>query len=149
MVHRPTDRRSPVQSVRNPWWPPFLLALVAAVAFWAWQQRTVLDEQPNQSSAPPAQRVKSDLLRLFTTDDYPMAAIRRDEQGIVAYNLSINRRGRVTKCEIVRSSRSEALDRATCDILESRARFEPARDAQGKRVADEHSGRVRWELPEE
>jgi len=149
MMHRPTDPRSPVQSVRNPWWAPFFVALLAAIGFWTWQQRGQLVDQPNGHSAPPTQRAKADLVPLFSTDDYPIDAIRHEEQGTVAFNLSINRRGKVTKCKVVSSSGSDALDETTCDILESRARFEPARDAEGQRVADEYSGRIRWELPEE
>jgi protein TonB len=76
-------------------------------------------------------------------------AIRRDEQGTVAFRLLINRRGRVSECQIVSSSGSNALDGATCRILEDRARFEPARDADGKRIADETTGRIRWMLPDE
>ena len=92
---------------------------------------------------------KANLPALFSTDDYPVEAIKREEQGTVSFQLAINRRGRVSKCSIVGSSGSKALDQATCSILKTRGRFAPARDAQGKRVPDNYSGRVRWELPDE
>jgi protein TonB len=130
---------------------PFLLLILAVAGYWAWQQRDVLIDWYDgelASSTDGPRRAKADLLQLFSTDDYPMVAIRRDEEGTVAYRLSISRRGHVTECEVVSSSGSDALDRATCEILEGRARFEPARDAQGKRVTDEYTGRIRWELPD-
>ena len=149
LMHRRTDPRSPVQAVRNRWWAPFLLALLAALGVWTWQQRRLQDDQPSEIHSPPAQLAKANLPALFSTDDYPVEAIKREEQGTVSFQLAINRRGRVSKCSIVGSSGSKALDQATCSILKTRARFAPARDEQGKRVPDNYSGRVRWELPDE
>lgn len=151
MVHRPTDPRSPVQSQRSRTWLPFAVGAVAAVAFWGWQNSEMLsdwlDAEPSDTTGPsPA---TANLVQIFSTDDYPMGAIRREEQGTVAYRLTINRRGRVTKCEITTSSGSGALDGQTCRILTSRARFKPARNTDGERVAGSYSGRIRWELPEE
>jgi len=151
-MHRRFHPRSPVQSVRNFSLLPFLLLALALAGYWAWQQRDRLADWYDGDVAIPAygaRRATADLVRLFSTDDYPMAAIRREEQGTVAYKLSISRRGNVTDCEVVSSSGSDALDDATCGILKSRAKFEPARDSQGERVADEYFGRIRWELPED
>lgn len=150
MVHRPTDPRSPVQSQRSRTWLPFAVAFVAAFAFWGWQNSETaidwLDTEPSDTTGPsPA---KANLVQIFSTDDYPMEAIRREEQGTVAYRLTISRRGRVTACEITSSSGSTALDSQTCRILTKRARFEPARNTDGERVAGNYSGRIRWELPD-
>jgi protein TonB len=38
------------------------------------------------------------------------------------------------------------LDRATCRILESRARFTPARDNRGNPTTDTLTQRIRWVL---
>jgi protein TonB len=144
---------------------------LAAIAFWTWQNSEQafdwVEEKSSgaakQSPHRPADQLPSaenrdvnrprqaraNLVAIFSTNDYPADAIRRNEQGTVGFELSINRLGWVSWCRIVRSSGSEALDRATCDILRSRARFEPARDASGRRVTDEYSGRIRWDLPEE
>ena len=152
MSQQSTDPRSPVQPGRNPWWLPLVFAAIAAVAIWTWRQpdtQPLEPPPPAQGSAEVAKRAEGDLVRLFSSDDYPQEAIRRDEQGTVAYKLSVDRRGRVSRCTIVRSSGSTALDRATCSILSRRARFDPARDAEGRRVADTHEGRIRWELPQE
>jgi len=159
MVHRPTDPRSPIQSQRSKACLPFVLAGFAAIAFWTWQNSgNVVDwprsEKPAKTLAPTRESyqapttARANLVQLFSTDDYPMEAIRNNEQGTVGFELSINRLGWVSGCRIVSSSGSEALDRATCNILRDRARFDPARDANGKRVTGQYSGRIRWELPE-
>jgi TonB family protein len=151
-MHRRSDPRSPVQSVRDFSLLPFLVFALALACYSTWLQWDMLVDWYDGELEHPvdgARRAKANLAILFSTDDYPTAAIRKEEQGTVAFKLSISRRGTVTECQIANSSGSDALDGATCDILESRAKFEPARDALGKRVADEYSGRIRWELPEE
>jgi protein TonB len=171
MVHRPTDPRSPVQSQRSGACLPFVLAGFAALAFWAWQNgesafewsekeftRRVEQSSPSSTERPASaeariagepQGPRANLVAIFSTDDYPVEAIRRNEQGTVGYQLSINRLGWVSGCRIVSSSGSEALDRATCNIIRDRARFEPARDANGRRATGQYSGKIRWELPDE
>jgi TonB family protein len=151
-MDRPTDPRSPVQSQRSSSCLPFVLAGFAGLAFWTWQNsETAIDwwdaDQPKAAEGPT--RAKTNLVQYFSTDDYPADAIRNNEQGTVSFRLTVSRRGRVADCHIVHSSDSITLDRATCGILEDRARFTPARNAEGKRVPDEYTGRIRWELPEE
>jgi protein TonB len=41
----------------------------------------------------------------------------------------------VSGCEIIRSSGHKSLDDATCSILQRRARFTPARAADGQPIA--------------
>jgi TonB family protein len=89
------------------------------------------------------------LISLFTADDYPAAALRLEEEGTVRYRLAIDRRGMVTGCTVVASSGSAALDSTTCRLVSSRARFTPARNAKGKKIADSLVGSIRWRLPEE
>ena len=140
---------SPVQRGRDRPWLILVGAGAAAVAAWTWQQDDGVDPPPRiERDTAVAQRASGSLPGLFSTDDYPQAALRNDEQGTVAFTLSINRRGRVDRCDIATSSGSAALDRATCRVLVRRGRFTPARDAGGRRVADTMSGRIRWQLPE-
>lgn len=79
--------------------------------------------------------------------DYPADAIRNYEQGTVVYRLEINPEGRPTDCLVTESSASLSLDAVTCRLLLERARFRPARNAQGKAVSDTYSGRIVWRLP--
>jgi protein TonB len=101
--------------------------------------------------AIPQQRARASetLPSLFSSDDYPAAALRAEQEGRVGFRLDIDRRGRVTACSITASSGSPALDSTTCRLLVVRARFEPARNRKGKAVADSFSGRIVWALPAE
>jgi len=86
------------------------------------------------------------IVRLFTSDDYPAAAMDSDQQGLVDAEMNVGVDGRVTACRIVGSSDSASLDRATCSIIQRRARFSPARDAAGSPVPGYWRQRVRWEM---
>ena len=92
------------------------------------------------------QRARGNLTALFEADDYPVEAMRREEQGTVGVDLQIDRHGRVSRCTVSTSSGSDALDRKTCEILQTRARFTPATDLDGRPVPDVYSQRITWRL---
>ena len=52
--------------------------------------------------------------------------------------------GRPQSCVVTRSSGKEALDKATCDAFMKRARFTPAKDANGVAIAGRYRGNVTW-----
>ena len=141
---------SPVQPGRDR--PGLILAgaAIAALLVWALQQGPTLPSEPaaKDQAKVATERASANLPALFTADDYPQAALRRNEQGTVAFKLFIDRRGRVERCDIEKSSGSAALDQATCTILQRRARFKPARGADDQRVTDVTAGRIRWQLPD-
>ncbi|MEH3048208.1 energy transducer TonB [Sphingomonas adhaesiva] len=107
--------------------------------------------QPQPSVTPASRasgvRTRGTRSEWITTEDYPSSAIRAEEQGTVAITVAIDADGRVTSCTVTQSSGSAALDQATCRLYAKRARFEPARDDGGARVASTYSDRVRWQLP--
>jgi protein TonB len=130
-----------------------LLAPVAAVAWWSWQndwpvENTSANPAPAETQAP-AVPARSNLASFVSNDDYPTQAIRNEEQGTSAFVLTVNRRGRVTDCAITSSSGSTSLDRATCSIMTRRARFTPAKDDNGQAIATTVHSRIRWVIPEE
>jgi TonB family protein len=88
------------------------------------------------------------LPQLFSSDDYPAAALRAEEEGAVGFRLDIGKDGRVAGCTVTGSSGSSALDSTTCALLTARARFSPALDRKGRPVADSFSGRIVWRIPE-
>lgn len=92
--------------------------------------------------AQPAQPLPS----LFSDADYPPSAVRNHEQGAVGFRLEVAADGRPAGCSVVSSSGSQSLDSTTCRLLMERARFRPARDAQGKATADRFTGRIVWTL---
>jgi periplasmic protein TonB len=91
-------------------------------------------------------RAKANLATLISNQDYPAAALRKEEEGMVGFRLTISPEGRVSDCTITQSSGSASLDAATCRILVGRARFDPARDRKGRPVADTMAGRILWRI---
>ena len=91
----------------------------------------------------------ADVRLLFSYDDYPAEALQKNEQGTVQAELTIDPDGRVTACKVVRSSNSTALDTATCNIMMRRAKFTPARDANGNPTVDTYlTPPVTWRIEE-
>ncbi len=80
------------------------------------------------------------------SEDYPSAAIRNGEQGVVEYEIAISASGAVENCGIIRSSGSTSLDVATCQAVKERARFNPATDSQGRPVSAKGRYRFTWRL---
>ncbi len=74
--------------------------------------------------------------------DYPRAA--RGAQGTVEARLTVSAAGAVTGCRVTRSSGNPVLDETTCRLIRERFRFAPARDAQGRAVADVQGWQQRW-----
>lgn len=95
---------------------------------------------------PPRPRISPHLL--FSNADYPPSAFRAGEQGIVGFRADVGEDGRVTGCAITRSSGSAALDSATCRVIRTRSRFQPAQDRHGKPSKGSFEGRIAWRLPE-
>jgi len=67
--------------------------------------------------------------------DYPREAAEAGAGGTVGVRYRVGVDGRVTSCVITQSSGNEALDATTCNLIERRFRFVPARDEQGRPVA--------------
>lgn len=79
---------------------------------------------------------KGDRQPLFFDGDYPAEARRNGWEGSVIADLTVTPEGRVSKCVIVQGSGHAILDSATCAILTTRAKFDPARDRGGNPVED-------------
>jgi protein TonB len=101
---------------------------------------------PPPAKVQKATSSKGNLAGLIQSDDYPENARRHGEEGTVAVNLSIGTNGRVTGCNVTKSSGSRDLDNATCRILSSRARFTPAKNSDGSPKTDTYPQRITWRL---
>jgi periplasmic protein TonB len=132
-----------VRTVREA--PPPVVTPIAPPAPPAPVARPAPPPPPPVRTVPPRSAV-GDLQGLFRGDDYPVSAIERDEQGSVTARLTVGTDGRVSGCTVTSSSGSRILDNATCRILQSRARFTPARDNRGNLTTDTTSQRIRWVL---
>lgn len=79
-------------------------------------------------------------------DDYPPQALRDGREGTTEFRLLISTLGGVDDCIITASSGHDDLDEATCNRLKRRARFTPAKDAQGTPIPDTYSGHFTWRI---
>ena len=138
LVQIQTPTPPPIQTVTAPPIPPIAPPVIA----------------PPPPPAPPpprktvsAQSAKGDLRTLFTADDYPASAASAGAEGTAQATLSIGPDGRVTGCNLTRSTGNSALDSATCNILRRRAKFTPARDSNGNPTSDTvTTPPIRWQL---
>jgi protein TonB len=83
-----------------------------------------------------------------TPNDYPARDLREGNQGVTQFKLSIGADGKVQSCPVTSSSGFPGLDKATCDNVSRRARFEPGIDGSGNRITGTYSNRIRWEIPQ-
>jgi hypothetical protein len=79
-----------------------------------------------------------------TTDDLPDQFRNLARPLTVDTRLAVNAEGRVSGCTIVSSSGEPLLDLQSCRVLTARARYRPARDAEGQPVETIVTKRVRW-----
>jgi len=114
----------------------------------------VVAAPPPPPSPPPAPRKtqsaspsRGDVRSLFSGDDYPASATAAGAEGTAQAQLTIGSDGRVTSCNLIRSTANGALDSATCNILRRRAKFTPARDSNGNPTTDTYTTPpITWRL---
>jgi len=98
----------------------------------------------SSASAVPSPPVpRAPLQNFISPDDYP-AGTARFAAKPVSVKLEVGTDGRISSCLITSSSGAAALDQATCRLLRSRARFEPARDAGGRATSGEVAATIDW-----
>lgn len=107
----------------------------------------VLEPSPGASFTPRAATPLGSPGKWATTDDYPAAALREEREGVARFRVTIGADGRVNNCEILASSGSTDLDRATCSNVAKRAQFKPATDDTDAAVSGSYSSAVKWEIP--
>lgn len=116
--------------------------------------RAIIQPKPNPSFKPAARfepvgaLPKNGPQGWISNDDYPSVALRRDQEGTASYRLTIGSNGMVANCQITRSTGHEALDAATCKLISRRARFDPAKDSDGQKIAGSYDGQVSWRIPD-
>lgn len=83
--------------------------------------------------------------RWISHNDYPPASVRVGEQGAVNVRLDISVTGEVAACTVLSSSGFPRLDQRTCEIMRKRARYEPARLADGTPTTSMTFLRFNWQ----
>ena len=84
--------------------------------------------------------------------DYPPGLGESGVWGRVHVRYVVEPDGAVTHCAITRSSGSAVLDRTTCDLIERRFRYDPARDRFGRPIRSNLIESYEWlveDLPDE
>jgi len=64
--------------------------------------------------------------------DYPRGAAEAGIGGVVGVRYAVETDGHATDCEIVHSSGNAELDQTTCRLIETRFRYRPAMDRNGR-----------------
>ncbi len=98
--------------------------------------------------APRAARALGRPSGWATSNDYPARDLREGNAGVTGFRLTIGSDGRVQSCAITMSSGFPGLDRATCDNVSRRARFEPATDGTGAKVPGSYANSIHWVFPD-
>lgn len=116
------------------------LLLLASIPTMLWSM---------DAGAPQAndQLVRAEKNGEFLWKYYPPGALKRGEQGRVAFNLTIEPTGLISTCDVTESSGFKALDAETCEIMGQYARVSPVRNADGRAIRAQQSGYIVWKLP--
>ena len=83
----------------------------------------------------------------LTPSDYPPSALRKGEQALLTFRLSIDDKGRPTDCDILRSYADAKFNDVLCKLLIQRARFKPAHDSSGNPIASYYVNQARFVIP--
>ena len=116
------------------------LSVIASIAPMLW----------NMGSGAPAagdQMVRDARNGEFIWKYYPQGALKRGEQGRVAFKITIEPTGTISGCEVTESSGFKALDAETCEIMALYARVQPVRSADGRAIRADQRGFINWKLP--
>jgi TonB family protein len=102
--------------------------------------------QTGPASAAPQATPIGNPSAWFPADAYPLEAKAKGMQGRTEFKLELDPKGRITECDISKSSGSPLLDSTTCALLVTNARFKPAVNASGQPVAGEWHSAMVWQL---
>ena len=83
---------------------------------------------------------------LFSSNDYPAAALKNDASGKTVLRLMVDEAGKPSDCIILKPSGERSLDSRSCGIMTRRAQFEPARDIAGKPMRSVSVTTINWLL---
>ena len=110
--------------------------------------RKVWNVPDGSGTRPPALKepARGDIAPLFSPDDYPDVAMRKDQMGTLRMVLLINEAGRVADCTVVETSGIASLDAQSCSVVKERARFKPAIGLDGKPTKTYHERGITWRL---
>lgn len=77
---------------------------------------------------------------------YPPRAIAAREEGLVAFNVTLDSKGEVTGCQVTHSSGHPLLDQETCQVVTLHAQFSRDAGLSPSQVRTSQ-GVIAWKLP--
>jgi len=77
---------------------------------------------------------------------YPRRALEAREEGAVAFTVTLDNKGEVTRCQVTHTSGHPLLDQETCQIVTLHAQFKPDPNL-GPSQTKTHDGIIAWKLP--
>jgi TonB family protein len=101
-------------------------------------QRADRIASPAKSSPP--------LNALYSRGDYPSVALSSHLEGSVTMTFLVDETGGIADCSVDDTSGIPALDTMSCYVVKNRARFEPARGADGKPIRSAYTQKVVWRI---
>jgi TonB family protein len=99
---------------------------------------------PSGEQSALHERAKANLASLFSDEDYPAMAIRKNQSGAARFVVLVDEAGRVADCTIIETSGIAVLDTQTCAIVKVRGKFVPARGPDGKPAKDAAIASIKW-----
>jgi protein TonB len=108
---------------------------------------TVQPPRPQPAFTPKGVRPSNSPSSWISNDDYPARPLRDEAEGTERYRVIVGTNGRVSSCELIRSTGNTDLDSTTCRLITRRARFEAATDENGAKVLGSYTGTVKWDIP--
>jgi hypothetical protein len=78
----------------------------------------------------------TDPVKLFTSDDYPKAALQASQEDNFEVWLNIDAQGGIAGCRPISDFAAPAINDAICAMIRQKERFVPARTKDGASVAD-------------
>ena len=77
---------------------------------------------------------------------YPERARAAGEQGAVGFQVTVDRQGNASACQVTHTSGHPRLDSETCELILKRGSFRAVRNAEGRRGDTVHQGVINWRL---
>lgn len=115
---------------------PLLVALALAAS--------TPSERPTRS--PDGTPISGTMQGLISADDYPPDAAENEQEGSVVVRVTVDDKGAVSDCEVIRSSGVPSLDTQTCRIVWQRAKFTPGTDKFGRPQGGSTTSTITWRL---
>lgn len=76
----------------------------------------------------------ADVRTVFRSDDYPLEAHERGQEGTGQFLLMVDEKGKIVGCTPIKSSGIPVFDVLSCGVIKERAKATPALDMKGKGV---------------